>query len=304
MSKTNDFKNMSYELNRRVYDDYSIGGSKEVIAKTWLDKESVGAWRFSRIYRLLDPVLESEPDAKWLTVGDGRYGGDAIYIQDKGIDVLATDISDKLLKEAYDMGCLKKYRSENAESLSFDDSEFDYVFCKESYHHFPRPMIALYEMLRVASRGVVLIEPTDVYISDSLLSLLFRKMINLIKSILGKKIIKHEFEEAGNYNYAISKREMEKMAIGINCTHVAFHGINDFYAAGSEHEKVSDNGRAYRKIKRVISLLDMLVKAKVFDYNLTAAVIFKKEPSAKLVDKLVSAGFTVVKLPVNPYLDK
>jgi len=304
MSETKDFKNISYELNRKVYDDFSIGGSKEAVAKTWLDKDSVGAWRFSRMYRLLDPILETEPDAKWLTVGDGRFGGDARYIQDKGIDVLATDISDKLLKEAYDMGHLKKYRSENAEALSFDDSEFDFVFCKESYHHFPRPMIALYEMLRVASQGVILIEPTDMYVSDSLLKVLFKKMINLIKKILGKKINKHDFEEAGNYVYAISRREIEKMAIGMTYTHVAFHGINDFYVAGSEYEKVSDNGRAYRKIKRVIGLLDTLVKAKVFDYNLTAAVIFKNEPSAKLTENLVRARFSVVKLPVNPYIGK
>lgn len=39
------------------------------------------------------------------------------------------------------------------------DDAFDYVLCKDSYHHMPRPMIALYQMLRVARRAVVLIEP-------------------------------------------------------------------------------------------------------------------------------------------------
>lgn len=53
------------------------------------------------------------------------------------------------------------YSVENAESLSFRDNEFEVAFCKEAYHHFPRPFLALYEMLRVASKAVVLAEPND-----------------------------------------------------------------------------------------------------------------------------------------------
>lgn len=47
----------------------------------------------------------------------------------------------------------------NAEHLPFDSASFDLVFCKESLHHLARPVLGLYEMLRVCRRAVVLIEP-------------------------------------------------------------------------------------------------------------------------------------------------
>lgn len=304
MKKRDDFHTLSYKIHAANFDDYSIGGKKEAHGKTWRETDSVGAWRFDRMYRLLDPLLESEPDAKWLTVGDGRYGRDAKYIQDKGIDVLATDITDKLLKEAKEMGYIKKYCQENAESLSFNDSEFDFVLCKEAYHHFPRPMIALYEMLRVASKGVVLIEPTDSYISYGFSYQCFRHLINLGKALFGIKVQKHAFEEGtGNYVYCISRREIEKVALGMNYRIVAFRGINDFYEKGVEYEKVAAKGKVYRKVKFRINLLNILSKMKLYEPVLTVAIILKNEPSQRLADELSNEGYDVVRLPINPYID-
>ncbi|MEZ5593447.1 MAG: class I SAM-dependent methyltransferase [Gammaproteobacteria bacterium] len=137
---------------------------KAAQAKTWFVKDTVDAWRHLRMYQTIDPILEVDPQSKWLTVGDGRYGKDAKYIIEKGSDALATDISEYLLMEAKNIGYINKYKLENAELLSFQDSMFDYVLCKESYHHFPRPMVALYEMLRVTKKGVFLIEPNDAYV--------------------------------------------------------------------------------------------------------------------------------------------
>ncbi len=303
MGKKDDFRTLSYKIHAANFDDYSIGGKKEAHGKTWIETESVGAWRFDRMYRLLDPLLESEPDAKWLTVGDGRYGCDAKYMQDKGIDVLATDITDKLLKEAKEMGYVKKYRQENAESLSFKDSEFDFVLCKEAYHHFPRPMIALYEMLRVAAKGVVLIEPTDSYISYGFSYQLFRYLVNLGKTLVGKKVEKHAFEEGtGNYVYGISRREIEKVALGMNYRVVAFRGINDFYEKGVEYEKLAAKGRLYRKVKFRIALLNILAKIRLYEPVLTVAILFKDEPAQRLADDLRNAGYDVILLPENPYV--
>jgi len=301
MKNGNRFHEVSYQKHSSNYDDYSIGGKKESIAKTWLDRNSVGAWRFERMYHLLDPLLEAEPHARWLTVGDGRYGGDAQYILYKGVDVLATDITDALLKEAQEMGCLKKFRKENAESLSFGDSEFDFVLCKEAYHHFPRPMMALYEMLRVASEGVVLIEPTDLYVTRSIATATFRKLLNIVKTLLGKSSQTNFFEEVGNYVYTISRREIEKVAMGLNYKVVAFHGVNDYYLKGCEFENISENGINYRKIRFMIALLNILTKLKLVDYSLTAVIIFKRTPSEKLMDVLRKGGYEVVRLPTNPY---
>jgi len=301
VNKNDDFHEVSYKKNMATYDAYATGREKANLARTWLEKDSVNKARFGRMYRMLDPLLEAEPDAKWLTVGDGRYGADAMYIRDHGLEVLATDITDTLLKEAKEMGWLKEYRIENAESLSFNNSEFDFVFCKESYHHFPRPMIALYEMLRVASKGVVLIEPTDPYINGRFTNVLFRNLLDFVKSLIGKSTQKHGFEEAGNYVYTISRREIEKLAEGMNYSTVAFSGLNDHYVNGVEYEKAGDKGRLYRKVMFRIGLLNLLERAGVYDYVLTVAVIFKKEPSALMTEKLKKAGYDVFNLPVNPH---
>ena len=58
-----------------------------------------------------------------------------------------------------------RYERQNGEALSYDDKSFDLVFCKSGLHHFSRPVLGLYEMLRVARRGVVFIEPYETFIS-------------------------------------------------------------------------------------------------------------------------------------------
>ena len=125
-----------------------------------------------------------------MTVGDGRFGKDAHVVQSKdpSARVHATDISDMLLREAAATGYIKSFSRENAESLSFGDGEFDFVLCKESYHHFPRPMIALYEMIRVAGTGVILMEPTDPYVTTGTKDLVFMALKRVVKMLLGRPV--------------------------------------------------------------------------------------------------------------------
>jgi SAM-dependent methyltransferase len=53
------------------------------------------------------------------------------------------------------------YVKQNMEKLTFSNRSFDLVFVKEAIHHIPRPILALYEMLRVAKKGVIFIEPQE-----------------------------------------------------------------------------------------------------------------------------------------------
>lgn len=300
MSRIKEYFELNYEDNTRHYKDYAHGGKSESHAKTWLDSDTVDAWRHRRMYSTLNPLLNTEP-ATWLTIGDGRYGKDSRYICEKGGDVTASDIDDSLLNEAHKIGFISKFCKENAESLSFEDSTFDYVFCKESLHHFPRPMLALYEMLRVASRGVVLIEPNDRFISYSLLRNIFTPVFNRLLSFVGKSIDKFNFEEFGNYVYPVSQRELEKVALGMNYRYLAFKGINDSYLYGVEFEKVSENGSLLRKLKFRILVQDLLAKLRIKDPDMLVAIIFKQPPSAALSRRLNNDGFKMVELPVNPY---
>ena len=116
--KDKNIINNRYRQEESQFYDCTRGGKKEKHAKTWFEKDTIDAWRHKRMYRLLDPLLIAYPKAIWLTVGDGRYGKDAHYIRDKGLKVLASDISDVLLKEGKEIGYIDDYSKQNAEDLT------------------------------------------------------------------------------------------------------------------------------------------------------------------------------------------
>ena len=300
MSKERENHEENYLANQNHYESCSAGGEPGRLARTWLDHDTADAWRHGRMYAALDPLLESDPGASWLTIGDGRYGKDAGYISGKGGVAMATDLDDSLLLEAREMGLIARCAKENAEALSFENDSFDYVFCKESYHHFPRPMLALYEMLRVASKGVVLIEPKDRFISYSPVRHFSAWVAGFLLTLVRKGIPRHNFEEFGNYVYSISRRELEKAALGMNYRYLAFKGINDHYIGGIEFEKASGEGRLLRNLKRRIMLRDLLTRLRITDYGLLAAILFKQPPSDAMQQRLAGAGYQLVRLPENP----
>jgi len=299
---TDDSHRLAYIGQEDHIKQYARGGAMEHQAKVWLENDTVDAWRHIRMYSALDPLLETYPDATWLTVGDGRYGKEAHYIREKGVKVLATDISDALLKEAKEIGYIEAFGKENAEALSFEDKKFDFAFCKESYHHFPRPMIALYEMLRVVRGGVVLIEPSDSYIISSIFEIPLRNLKNFVKVKIRKQNMRHDFEESGNYLYRISRREIEKVALGMNLKTVAFKGINDYYTIGVENEKVSDKGKLFKRVRFLIGIQNILSKLRLLQYGLLAAIIFKDEVDQTLRKRLSAHGYQIIDLPTNPYV--
>lgn len=296
-----DFNKISYQTHEQHFCKYAKGEKGEKLAKTWLEDDTVDSWRHERMYNSILSLLKAYPDSHWLTVGDGRYGTDAHYIREKGIKVLASDISDLLLKEGKKVGYIDDYSKENAEALTFSDNQFDFVFCKESYHHFPRPIISLYEMLRVAKRGVVLIEPNDCYIHSTFRGIIFQNFKDLVKKILHKRFIRHNFEESGNYVYSISKREIEKVALGMNYRCVAFKGIEDYYEKGVEYEKAINGNKSFRRVKIGIYLLDFLTWIKLKQPGLLVAIIFKEEPHSTLKNILSNECYEVINLPANPY---
>lgn len=56
------------------------------------------------------------------------------------------------------------YLKENSECLTITSRSFDLVICKEGIHHLARPVLGIYEMLRVARDAVLVIEPADTVI--------------------------------------------------------------------------------------------------------------------------------------------
>lgn len=266
---------------------------KQKIRSDWMKHDTVDYWRHNRMYKFLGPLLIDYPKHRWLTIGDGRYGHEAHYIEDLGGVCLATDLSTSRLKIAKSAHYIKQYKKENAEKLSFKENSFDFVLCKESYHHLPRPTLALYEMLRVAKKAVVLIEPNDV----------IRRQFNW-KQLFGIEVIDNyvnKFETSGNYVYGITRREIEKVALGLGLPEISFAGFDDIYIQGVEEEPSAPTGPLLRIIKIKLWLLNILYLLGLRDRSLLSVIIWKTSPSSSIQKYLSDQGYTTVKLPRNPF---
>jgi len=300
----------SYQREQANYDAYAPGGPKAHMADAWFDPGDVrGAavtvdhWRHRRAFARLGPLLRAFPAANWLTIGDGRCASDAQYLKRHGAKAIATDISGTLLAEAKRRGVIDEYRVENAEKLSFSDESVDLVLCKESYHHFPRPMLALYEMLRVARIAVVLHEPLDRFMRSPLPEATWNWLKSLPRRLTGryKPDIPFRFEPAGNFIYTLSRREIQKAAMALDLPCLAFAQMNDCYIEGVETEPAVDGNAMFGKVQRRIRQLDLLCRLRIRQPQLLTAVIFKQMPPAGVLDELKRGGYRVDRLPVNPY---
>ncbi|WP_149240110.1 class I SAM-dependent methyltransferase [Dyadobacter sp. 32] len=294
----------SHEAHSGWYEvQYATREAQEKAIADWkYDQENntINHWIHSRLLKLVDPLVTERKS--WLTVGDG-YGFDANFFYRKGLDVTATDISDTFLPLSQQHGLFEKYSVENAERMTFADNSFDYIFCKEAYHHFPRPYMAVYEMIRVAREGVVLVEPHDP-ISKMPFLLALRNIFDRRDTTLLQKYWKnrYSFEEVGNYVFKLSEREMDKLANGIGLPMVAFKGINNnYYNAKAAHEKADDSSSAFKKIRRKLAMHNLLTRLTLMPSQVLCAVIFKKLPSDQIMEALKREGFQIHIFPPNPY---
>jgi hypothetical protein len=161
-------------------------------------------------------------------------------------------------------------------------------------------MVALHEMLRVARRGVLLIEPNDQELPDGFAATVSRLAKNAVKRMLGRTTNGHRFEELGNYVYGISRREIEKVALGMGLPCVAFKGLNDFYVPGVEFASSDDADPVFRKVRRQIARYDRRCRLGIGQHGLLGALLLRQSAGATLVDGLEKAGFSFVELPRSP----
>ncbi len=298
----NSFEETSFESHagwfEKNYPDKQYRG--EVLENN-KNTASLNYWLHERLFSLADPLLKA--DEKWLTVGDA-YALDGYYLRRKGCHVTATDIGDAFLSLAKEKEMVHDISVENVENLSFPPNSYDYVFCKEAYHHFPRPFIGVYEMLRVAKKGVVIIEPQDPVLRMPLLLALKNTLTRLYPSLLNK-IWKNRFsfETVGNYVYKLSDREMEKLAMGINLPTICFIECNNnYWHKGVENQTTEAGNAEFRKIKRKLWLDNFLCKLGLKPYHVLCVILFKEKPDEEVRRKLKEKGGVVIDLPKNPYL--
>jgi SAM-dependent methyltransferase len=276
--------------------DRSRVESDEGLPSCYSNPNSVDAWRHDRMLKSLMPLIKAYPKAKWMTIGDGEYGSDANFLIKNGIDALSTSINDDRLRITSERGFISNYQIENAEKISFSDNSFDIVLCKESYHHFPRPPIAFYEMLRVAKLAVVLIEPQE---SGN------KKIFNYIKNFI-KIVLRNDkstlFEPSGNYIYRVNIREIEKMMTSLNYEVIAIKRINDFYHPKLSHGEAIKLSFSFFITQLGIYLQNIFSFLKFCDYGLAIIIGFKQVPPEKLRINFRRKGFQIIYLFKNPYL--
>ena len=73
---------------------------------------------------------------------------------------------DKKIKEIIKKDKRVSYIKQDMEKLSFSEGSVDIVFVKEAIHHVPKVVKPFYEMLRVAKKAVIFIEPQESFLGN------------------------------------------------------------------------------------------------------------------------------------------
>lgn len=244
------------------------------------------AFRHKRIVGQIHAFAEYFKNDSWLTIGDGRFGAESIYLKELFgiVDITTSDIEEERLELSKKEGLIDHYEIIDAESITFPDNSFDVVFCKEAYHHFPHAPTGLFEMMRVCKKAVILLEPFDQRPKSW-----FQKLRDKIKS-------PQEFETVGNFVYTISLNEVYKSCTSMQFKYIAWKGYEDHFSSAQKNENLK------LILFRVASILKKILSFIGYKKPGHVACILLKNNDAINIDYVKSNGFRVKKIPVNPYL--
>lgn len=283
-----------YNNHKKYFNKYIDDKELENFSQLWLDENTIDYWRHNRMgFDISEFLINEDVNNSVLTIGDGKFGLDSIKLKKKGVkNVHPSDISEVLLKKSKDLSLIKEYHIVNAENIQFEDNSFDYIFCKESIHHCPRPFLALYEMIRVSRKGVFLIEPLEKSYS-------IRSFIKKSFKIKKDKII-GKFEDSSNFLYMQSLDEYIKLAISLNMPNIAYKKINDHYQYGVEFK--NKKSVLFIKIIFMIILKNILSLFKIDNENMLIFGFFKNKLDKKNKNFLKNINFSVFDIDPNPYL--
>lgn len=278
----------SDQLHINHWDTFFDDELHQKLYPTWWDDQTANHWRHRRF---MEPVLDvlQHKDQKWLTVGDGS-GHDTWIMRNEGFkDILTTDIGPGTLKRSLAEGHIDKFDQANAEHLQYADDQFDFILCKEAFHHMRRPYMGIYEMLRVARRAVVLIEPQDQWAD-------FPPRAGRAGA---------SYERVGNYVYSLSQREVQKIALGMNLPGYACKNMQDVYIQGCEFAKADPADPVFATMVNAVKTLEQQCKQNQEKWNYIMTIFFKdailfNDPA--VADRMQSYGWLYEKTDTNPHL--
>jgi ubiquinone/menaquinone biosynthesis C-methylase UbiE len=250
----------------------------------------------------------ADADQTWLTVGD-HYGHDAQRLVSLGISrVSASSLSTEYLQSIMNREGIIDVLNINAEEIDLKDNCFDYVVCKEALHHMARPYCAVYEMLRIAKKGVFIVaEPCDPLIDwrSEGKPRKFERTFG-IDPIVGPNVtyrdVSNEFQmsryidwwETGAYNYVytVSEREIAKLAQGYGVLTWATKPLGDFYSAEFASQDAKDESKGFEETKTQIKLQELLSSISGIPAPRLHGLLFKEPPNQQITSKLSEIGFT------------
>jgi len=123
----------------------------------------------------------------------GGVGGEGIFFLRAGFkDVTVSDFSANPLITAKSFDKNLKTIQLDAEALDLPDNSYDLVVVQDGLHHLPRPSLGFTEMLRVARKAIIVIEPYN----------------SVVGKMIGTEWEVHD--EAVNYVYRWDKKMIEQ----------------------------------------------------------------------------------------------
>jgi len=258
----------------------------------WFTDDNYSTWSHNICLKDYEKFFKAISPSKFLILGDGKGVKEGRFIKKLGHHVTSTDLVDIWLKSAKVHNHIDEYAVQDMENLTYDDNQFEYSLVKESLHHLQRPYKAIYEMYRVSSKGIIIIEPNDIN---------FHVDINM-----------YNFEtDVGNFKYEFSLNELMKCSYGLDIKTVAYTFTNhpeekyvkDYLASlpRSGSEFIMNSEKYYQDIKSRNLNLDEMSRKRL---PLISFIIFKKEPSKAEIKGLRERGFTIEKLKDNPIHNK
>ena len=243
------------------------------------DERNADTLRHHHMLQEALPVLNFFPRPKVLTIGD-RLGRDGVFLKKrlKSGRVFVSDLFSAHLSDLASRGLVDGVLDVDVEAIPFDDASFDFVFVKESFHHFPRPWLGFYECARVAKHGVILLEPADV-------------QFNRVLTYPGSSDYRDAYESVGNYKYQINVREAQKVSWAIGWQQLVAKGFNDPYPADGKL-----NLDAYLRQK---AHLDAMGQNSDRPDNLLMLAFLRD--SLRKTRTLEKRGYRIYNKPVNPF---
>lgn len=162
-------------------------------------------------YKKIVSKFIKDRNARILVIG-GDILDSTVFKQLRFKNVTISNLDKRIYAEKY---LPYKWSFQNAELLSFNDEEFDYVLVHAALHHCYSPHKALTEMYRVAKYGVLGIESRDSFLMRLAVKLRMTYQYELPAVYFNKfKYGGVANTEIPNYIFRWTEREIEKT---INC---------------------------------------------------------------------------------------